>query len=215
MLQNETSPLAERSRVSIFERIVPFASFALASLGGSFGGWLILDLLDTLSHVENVGIGTVAGGLAEYTVLPLLFFYAAVGIGILGICVAIGRIAIASKTSSPSGISYVVLGLMSLIPAAFVWQAGSIIISVLDGTGGGSMSDFGSTLTTYSRIAMFSTPFILAGLLAWSLIPFKARHGRRFGPVIALVFIQLILVAVAVAFQLRIAELWRLNLATA
>src|SRR5687767_5976130 len=108
MDQNNPTIQPERVRVSIFERIVPFASLALAAVGGAAGGWSIISLMNALRAAETAGIGAVAGGLAEYTWFPLGFLYAACALGVVAICVAIGRLVIETKTSSPSGISYIV-----------------------------------------------------------------------------------------------------------
>jgi hypothetical protein len=213
-MENNITIQPERVRVSIFERIVPFAAMALAAVGGGAGGWMIISLMNTLRTVENVGIGAIAGGLAEYTWFPLGFLYAAAALGVVAICVAIGRLVIQTKTASPSGISYLVLGLLSLVPLAFVWQSGSMIISVLDGTTKEGIGESGSTVAEYCLYAMIATPVVLIILLAWSLIPFKAKPGRRFGPIIALVVMEIVLFAVAVMFQLRVAELWRINMAS-
>lgn len=211
MIENNTTTQPERVRVSIFERIVPFASLGLAAVGGGVGGWLIISLMNALRQNENAGIGALAGGLAEYSVIPLVFLYAASALGVVAICVAIGRLVIQTKTASPSGISYIVLGILSLVPAAFVWQSGSIIISVLDGSSREGMGELGATIATYCTIAMIAAPIILVILLAWSLIPFKSLPGRRFGPIICLILVEILLVAVAIAFQLRIHELYTLR----
>jgi hypothetical protein len=214
MIESNTTVPPERVRVSIFERIVPFAALALAAIGGAAGGWSIISLMNTLRAVENAGIAAVAGGLAEYTWFPLGFLYAAAALGVVAICVAIGRLVVETKTASPSGVSYLVLGLLSLVPLAFVWQAGSLIISVIGGTASGEPGEWGERVAAYCVYALIATPIVLVILLAWSLIPFKAKPGRRFGPIVALVVMEIALVAVAVMFQLRVAELWRINMAS-
>lgn len=214
MIENNTTIQPEKVRVSIFERIVPFAAFGLAAVGGAVGGWMIISLMNTLRAVENVGIAAIAGGLAEYTWYPLGFLYAACALGVVAICVAIGRLVIQTKTASPSGISYLVLAIQSLVPVALVWQSGSMIISVLDGSMTEGIGESGATLVTYCTIAMIAAPIILIILLAWSLIPFRARPGRRFGPLIALIVMEIALVAITVTFQLRVFELMRINAAS-
>ncbi len=214
MIDNNTTIQPERVRVSIFERIVPLAAFGLAAAAGGIGGWMIITLMTSLAQNENAGIGAVSGGLAEYTIYPLVFLYAAAALGVVGICVAVGRMVFGKQTSSPSGISYLVLGLISLFPAAVVWGAGTAIIRVLNNTSTTHPSLIGATILDWSYAAIIVTPIILFLLLAWSLIPFKARPGRRFGPLIALVLMQILLFAAAVMFQLRVAELWRINMAS-
>lgn len=58
---------------------------------------------------------------------------------------------------------------------------------------------------------MVIAPITLVMLLAWSLIPFEARAGRRYLPLIALVLMHIVLFAAAAMFQLRVAELWQIN----
>lgn len=207
MIDNNTTIRPERVRVSIFERIVPFSAFALAAIGGAAGGWSIISLMTTMSHAENIGKAALAGGLAEYTWFPLGFLYAAAALGVVAICVAIGRLVVETKTASPSGISYIVLGILSLVPVAFVWQAGRMMIGVLDGSETENIGQLGTVVAEYCVYAMVATPIVLVILLAWSLIPFKSKPGRRFGPIICLVIVEVVLVAAAVAFQLRIFEL--------
>lgn len=203
----------EKVRVSIFERIVPFAAFGLAALAGGVGGWMIISLMNALRMNENAGISAIAGGMAEYTIYPLVLLYAAAALGVVAICVAIGRLVIQTKTASPSGISYIVLGFLSLVPIGLVWNAGRLIISVLDGSSREGIGELGATVVEYCWASVIVTPVVLFVLLAWAVIPFKARPGKRFGPLIALVVMEIAVVAVAVLFQLRIAELWRMNAA--
>jgi hypothetical protein len=212
MINNNSSTQPERVRVSIFERIVPFAAFGLAAVAGGIGGALIISLLNTLYWAESAGKGSLSGGLAEYTIYLLIFLYAAAALSVVGICVAIGRMVISTSTASPSGISYVILGVLSLVPVGLVWNAGSIILGTLNGTAAGNMAELGATVVERSWAAIIATPVVLLVLLAWAVIPFKARPGRRFGPLIALVVIQILLVVVAVLFQLRVSELWRINM---
>lgn len=214
MNDNNSTTQPERVRVSIFERIVPFAAFGLAATAGGIGGWMIIALMTSLAQNENAGIGAVSGGLAEYMIYPLVLLYAAAAMGVVGICVAIGRMVFTTSTSSPSGISYIILGVLSLIPLGLVWNAGGIIIDVLYGTSTYGLGELGVTVFERSWASIIATPVVLFVLLAWAVIPFKARPGRRFGPLIALVVMEIVLVAVAAMFQLRVAELWRINMAS-
>jgi hypothetical protein len=115
------------------------------------------------------------------------------------------------KTASPSGISYILLGTLSLVPVGIRWYSGSIIIGVIAGTSVREAGLVGSTVAEMSIAAMVITPVVLFVLLAWSLIPFKAKPGRRFLPLIALVVMEIALIATAAMFQLRVAELWRIT----
>lgn len=211
MLENYMEIPPERVRVSIFERIVPFSALALAAVGGAAGGWSIISLMNTLREAESAGIAAVAGGLAEYTWFPLIFLYVAAALGVVAICVAIGRLVIETKTASPSGISYIVLGLLSLIPVGLVWRSGTLIISVLNGTSTNNIEKLGYTVGEYCLYSMIAAPVILVILLAWSLIPFKSNPGRRLGPIICLVVVEFLLVVAAVMFQMRIYELIQLR----
>jgi hypothetical protein len=203
----------EKVRVSIFERIVPFAAFALAAIAGGAGAFLIVELFNTLAAVENAGVAAIAGGLAEYMLVPLVLLYASVGLGIVGICVAIGRMVLATTTASPSGLSYLMLGLLSLVPAAIVYHSGTATIGVITNTTDSDPAMTGAAAGEWAVAAMMITPIVLLVLLACSLIPFRARPGRRFGPLIALVLMELVLITAAAMYQLRVAELWRINAA--
>ncbi|HLA96629.1 MAG TPA: hypothetical protein VK612_12975, partial [Pyrinomonadaceae bacterium] len=132
-------------------------------------------------------------------------------LGVVAICVAIGRLLIETKTASPSGISYIVLAILSLMPIVLVWQAGSLNLPVLYETAGSNLGELGTTILQYSYAALIATPIILVILLAWSLIPFKSRSGRRFGPIICLILVEIMLVTAAVAFQLRVFELYTIR----
>jgi hypothetical protein len=211
MIDNNSTTQPERVRVSIFERIVPLAAFGLAAAAGGIGGWTIISLITAIAQNENAGKAALSGGLAEYTIYPLVFLYAACALGVVGICVAIGRMVITTSTASPSGVSFIVPGILSLVPIALVWNAGGMIMGIFDGTAKVVAGEFGSTIAAYCTAAMIAAPIILFVLLAWAVIPFRARPGRRFGPLIALVVMEIVLVVVAVMFQLRVAELWRIN----
>jgi hypothetical protein len=214
MMDSDTTTASKKVRVSIFERIVPFAAFGLAALAGGIGSYMIVYMFRTLAAAENAGKSAVSGGLAEMTLVPLILIYAGCALGVLGICIAIGRMVITTNTSSPSGFSYIVLGLLSLLPLAIVWRVGTITIDIVIGTSTNDAGLAGASIAEMCIAAMVSTPIILLLLLAWSLIPFRARPGRRFGPLIALVVTEIALVTVAVMYQLRLVELWRINAAS-
>jgi hypothetical protein len=211
MIDNNTTIQPAKVRVSIFERIVPFAAMALAAIGGAVGGYLIIFMMNILKTNENAGIGAVSGALAEYTTYQLIFFYASSLIGLIAVAVAVGRLMIESKTSSPSGLSYLALVILALLPVGLVWHAGGLIISVLNGTSQYNIGMIGASIADYSWVSVIITPIIIFVLLAWSLIPFKAVPGRRFGPLIAVVIVEIMLVTVTIAFQLRVFELYRIN----
>jgi hypothetical protein len=213
MLDDDGRTQQEKVRVSILERILPFAAFGLAAIAGGSGAFLIIELFNTLAAAENAGVAAVAGGLAEYMTVPLIVLYASVGLGIIGICVAVGRMVFATTTSSPSGISYLVLGLISLVPAAIVYRAGTATIGVITNTTDADPGSTGAAAGQWAVTAIVITLMVLPALLAWSLMPFKARPGRRFGPLIALVLMEIALITAAAIYQLRVAELWRINAA--
>lgn len=210
MIEQQPVSIDERVRVSIFERIVPFSALALAALAGGSGGAAILWMLDVLRSAETAGRAALAGGLAENTLVPLVLLYASTALGIVAILVTVGRLFIKTSTASPSGISYLVLGILSMLPIGLVWFAGSTVMRVLDVNSTESMVELGPIATNCSTAAIAITAILLFILLAWSLIPFKSRPGRRIGPVISLLIVELALIVVTIVFQLRVLELNRI-----
>ncbi len=53
---------------------------------------------------------------------------------------------------------------------------------MLVGTVNEGLGELGATLAERCWVAIIATPVVLFVLLAWAVIPFKARPGRRFGP---------------------------------
>jgi hypothetical protein len=126
-------------------------------------------------------------------------------LGLAAMGVAIYRMFAKTTTASPSGISYLTLGLLSLVPAVIVWRAATLALTVLNmDASDPNYVSITYWAETYVLGGLISTPIILILLLAFSLIPFKSKPGRRFGPIIALATMELIIIAAAAALLLYV-----------
>jgi len=210
----EPSAAPEKLRVSILERIVPMLAFALAALGGGASAFLLFRLFWALQRAENAGVATVATGLAESNLAVLVGLYLALAAGFFAIATAFIRMFTAKKTASPPGSLYLIPGLLALLPAGLVWYVESLTIIVLLGIsspGGHGMADVLGIINTLLIAAMIAGPIIILILVALAIVPFSARSGRKFGPLLVLLLIGVLYVAAALAFQYRNLYLYKMS----
>jgi hypothetical protein len=193
------------SRVSILARIVPAFSYALPAIGAALSAILFIGVMGAMRNAESAGIAAVAGGMSKADLTTLITLYLAIVVGFAGIVVAVIRTQVMTTTASPSGWFYLIAAVLGFVPVARLWQAESLLIEVLTSRGPG-------VVTVASRIDLLLTLTPIAAtvsvltLLAASVLPLPSafRAKRNYAPLLVLVLMELALIGMAVAFQIRI-----------
>jgi hypothetical protein len=199
------------SRVSILARLIPAFSYALPTIGAALSAVLFMGVMRAMRNAESAGIAAVAGGMSEADLAILIALYLAVVVGFAGIVVAVIRTQVTTTTVSPSGWFHLIASVLGFVPVALLWQAESLLIEVLSPRGG--------VVTVASRIDLLLTLTPIAAtvsvltLLAASVLPLPSGFGakRNYASLLILVLMELALVGMAVAFQIRTSWFYRVR----
>lgn len=183
-------------RVSIIERLVPSLGLAVTALAGVVGAVMIFRFISLLRLSESAGYYSFFAGVLEIEFGVTIVLIFATILTTLGGFVALIRLFTTNTKSSPPGFFFLILGLLSLVPPLaihYVLHLMKGIVTAPESVPGGISSAAG-TVEMVSWFALAAGLFIPIILLAFSLIPFSSRPGRKASPIICL-----ILVAIAVA----------------
>jgi hypothetical protein len=192
------TPIAETARVSIAERLVPCLSFGLSAIAGIVGGIMIFMLFEELRKAETAGREAVFSGFARIQLVVGGILAAAVLLGVVGIAVAAIRMFAAKRKASPSGAVFIVVGLLGLIPNLLIVYALSIGSDVITkGTGAANISQ---TINILTFAAMGLGVVAILAFVAFSFVPFSSSMGRKYSPVIFLIFVEIATVCLAAWF---------------
>lgn len=209
---NQTVPAP--SRVSVLARLVPAMSYALLALGSALSALLFINVIQAMRNAESAGIAAVAGGMSEANVAIIVSLYLSLIVGLAGIIIGIVRWVSVTKTASPSGWLFLVMGLNGFVPMLTLWQAQSLLISVLVGLETGGISDVASTITILLMLTLGLAGVACLILLVGSVVPLPAlfRAKRKWSPVVFLVIIELLTVGMTVAYHLRTYWLYQVRI---
>ena len=197
-----------RPRMATIPRLLTMASYSLPALGASLSAFLLYRVLQAMRVAENAGIAAVTGGLAEANIPVLVGLYAAIAGGFVTIIVAAVRTGIETKTVSPPAWFYVVAGPLCFLPVGFWWATESMFIQALY-PGSDNISFVATTISTLIFVIIILGPLAMLLLFILSVIPFRLNpQGQRLA-IVVLVFIQIVLILVTIAFQMRTSWLWR------
>lgn len=202
------SPDAEPSplRISLAARLVPALSYMVAPLGAALSAFMLTGLMRAMRLSGSAGLGAVTGGLGESTVPVLIALFLAIVGGVAGMVLAIMRLNVQTKTSSPPVWFFIASGVLALVPVALFWQAESVLIDALS-PGSGGIVRVASTIEWLVTLTMIAAPIVILLLLAGSVLPISSRSKPKFSPLVMLIAIELVLIATAVAFLMRISWL--------
>jgi len=200
-------------KVSISARLIAGLSYMIPVIGGALSSLYLMRVLQALKASENAGRMAVLNALAESTIPALGSLYLGVIGGLIVITVLIIRMFMQTKTASPWSWFFILCGFLLLVPAGLFFEAESMIIEVLtapvSSTGiAGVASNVSLFLISSVALALFL--FIL--MLVVSVVPFSARSKPRWGPLICAILVELLIIAAAVAFQLRFLWLYKAGL---
>ena len=197
-------------KVSISARLIAALSYMIPVIGGALSSLYLMNVLRALKAYETAGRIVVLKSLAESTVPALGALYLGVIGGLIVIIVLIIRMFMQTKTASPSSWFFILCGFLLLVPAGLFFEAESMIIEVLtvpaSSTG---IAGVASNVSLFLILSVASALLVFLLMLVISVIPFSARSKPRWGPLICAILIELLIIAAAVAFQLRF--LWLYN----
>lgn len=199
MMTPETN-IPASARISIAERLIPSLSFALVAISGTIGGLMILKSLNDMRQEQNVGYAVFFTEMAKIEGAMGTVLAFAVGLGAVGIVVAIVRMFTTNTRSSPSGLLFLPLGLLSLVPPFAIHYVLHLMEGAVASPGRGGVSSVVDTVNTVSYIAIAAPALIIILLLVFSFVPLSSRLGRKFSPAVVLVLIEILTVALCAIF---------------
>jgi hypothetical protein len=196
--------------VSVFARLVPALSFTLAAAGAAASSLYIRNVMWAMRDAGSAGISAVAGGIGEANLFVLVALYLAAVCGLAGVLVFVIRLLMVTKTVSPSSWFFFAGGALGLSPAVMLWVAETILIGALARRT--NVVEVVSTINLLTSLSMIVAPISILLLLAGSVWPLSTQSKRRWAPLVAPVVVELLLIAIAVAFQIRTSWLYQVRL---
>jgi hypothetical protein len=159
-----------------------------------------------MHYAENAGIAAVAG-IAETNVPVLVGLYLAICGGFVAIITAAVRTVVETTTASPPAWFYLVAALCFL-SVVLLWITESIFIPAFY-PGSAGIAQVAPTIEILVIATMIVGPLSALIVLIVSVLPIKSASQTQWPGILALVALQLILIAAAIAFQMRTSWLWR------
>jgi hypothetical protein len=205
------------SRVSVLSRLIPALSYAMPAAAAGLSSILFQRLMRAMSSLSWAGgPGTVKAVLSEVNLPTLIALYLAVILGVIGIVVAVIRLRAATTTASPSAWFFLIGGGLGLAPLLLFWAGESLFLEVMfSGMGvysklffldnGSPLYEVAARIQLCLTLALITSAVGVLILLVASLVPLPAkfRAKRNYAPLIVLVLMELLLVVMAAAFQIR------------
>jgi len=206
----ETEASSGVTRASILARIAPAISYALPTLGAAISALLFINVMQAMRNAETAGIAAVAAGVSETNIAILVSLYLAIAVGFIGIVVALIRLFTSTKTGSPSGWFYLITGVIGLVPMFALWQAQSLLLEVIFGMSSGVVT-VASQINLLLMLTISMAGVSILTLLVSTFVPLPRvlRAKRKWAPLIVLVLVEIAVIAMAVAYHLRTAWLYR------
>ena len=191
------------SRISILARLVPAFSYAVPMLGASLSAQLLVRVMMGIENAGAVGLGSVVGGMSEASFLTVVALYFALIVGVIGIVVMIIRLLMITTTASPSGWFYLMASGLSYVPLALFWHVDSLLAQGISGRRG--VIEVASTIKLGLALTPITAVAIGLILLVVSVVPLPSvlRAKRRWAPILVLVLMELAMIGMAIAFQMR------------
>ncbi len=199
-MTDNLSPELVRARVSISQRIVPVASFALTAIGGMLGAWWMLQLFRRLRTDDKVTVKILLGELGAIGQSVGLIYVLAVFVGLVAIIVAFMR-SDEDEATLP-GIAYLA-GFPCLISPGLTAYAMYMAIAVFHIPGKVDFTKAGAQIAEVIVASLFAGIPALIILLPLAFLPFTARVGKRSSPQICIGLVLVgIVILTAVSFWL-------------
>ncbi|HEV2884755.1 MAG TPA: hypothetical protein VGW36_07855 [Pyrinomonadaceae bacterium] len=201
-------PQAGPFQVAVIPRLVPAMGYGLAILGAGLGAMLIRRVLFAMREAESAGISAVSRAVAESNLPILVCLYAAAVIAAASVIIMVARMLTETSKASPSIWFFVVGGALVLLPVALVWWAESLLIGVFY-PGSGGITAVAEMIFSLTLVVMIATPIVLFILLGLSVWPITSESKPGWGPLAGSIIVETLLIAAAIAFQIRTSWLYR------
>lgn len=197
-------------KVAISPRLIAAVAYLLPSIGGVLSSLYLMNVLRAMGENIGAGIDTILVALAESIVPALVSLYLAAFGGFIVIIVLISRMLMQTKTASPPVWFFVLCGLFFLIPAGSFFEAESLIIEILIAPSASTgIAEVASNISLFLILSIGSAVVVFLILLVISVVPFSVRSKPKWSSLIAAIFIEFLIIAVVVAFQLRFLWLYK------
>ncbi len=197
-------------KVSILARLIPALSYTIPAIGGALSSFFLLRAFWGLKQNETAGVGVVLSVMAESTIPVLGSLYLGVICGIAVITVLVVRMIVQTKTASPSSWFFVLSGILFLVPAGLFAEAESLIIEVfLTPRGSTGVGGIASDINLLLISSIVAAPIVFIILTVISVLPLSSRAKPKWGSLLTAIAIEILLIAVTTAFQLRILWLYQ------
>lgn len=200
---NSTSP-----RIAVIPRLIATLSYSLAALGASLSGFLLFRVLRAMRDAETAGISAVTGGIAEASVPVLVGLSLAVAGGFIAVITAAVRLVVPTSTVSPPAWFSLITAALSSLSVGVLWLTESIFIQALY-PGSSGISYVASQIQGLLTLTIIAGPLATLLLLVFSVWPKSSKSQSKLPGILALVIIQILLIATTIAFQMRTSWLWR------
>lgn len=199
------------TRVSILARIVPALSLWIVMLGAAISALLIKGVINAMHYAESAGIAAVAGGMAEANLAIVISLYFAIFLMVIALIVAVVRTFMMTQTASPSAWWFAIAAAVSLGPLGLVWKANSLLMQVIFSRA--NIIEVVSAIQLCLTLALITAVAFSLLLLVGSVVPLPSfLHGKRsWSPIVALVLMEIVLIGLAVGFQMHMSGLMRLR----
>ncbi|HLA95608.1 MAG TPA: hypothetical protein VK612_07800 [Pyrinomonadaceae bacterium] len=191
MMNNQQAvPVKLKARVSILERLIPAISFGIAAISGIVGALLIRRMFAEFRVNENVGLSTVYIETAKIEAVVGAVLAVALFFGFVGVIVSAARMFTTNKKASPPGLLVPVAGFFGLLPPALVAAGMWIIIYALNNPETGNLGEKGAMVGSLMLGAVGAGIVAILILLVFAFVPFNARTGRKYSPIIFLLVVE-------------------------
>ncbi len=213
MTPNQVGLTSNPPGVSILARLVPSFSYMIGMGGAALGSVMIVRTFQGMRNAETAGIAAVAGGLAEASQTMAVALYLAIFFGFIALALMMVRALTSPATASPTGWFFLITGGLAFIPIGLLWKAESLIVQVLL-PGSQNVATAAATIQMYLTMTTITAAILCLVVLVAALVPAPVvlRAKRTYGPVVGVLLIQLALIGIAVAFQLRASWLFHVRM---
>jgi hypothetical protein len=213
MTPNQVSPGSNAVGISIPARLVPSFSYIIGMGGAALGSVMIVRTFQGMRNAETAGIAAVAGGLSEASQAMAVALYLAVFFGVIALALVIVRALTSPATASPSGWFFIITGALAFTPIGLLWKAESLIVNVI-APGSQNVVQAAASIQMYLTMTTITAAVFCLIVLVAALLPLPAalRAKRIYGPIVGGLLIELALIGMAVAFQLRASWLFEVRM---
>ncbi len=199
-------------RVSVLARLVPAFCSLIVVLGAAISALLIMGVINAMRNAEAAGIGAVAGGMAEANLATVVSLYLAICVITTAVVLMIVRAVTTTQTASPSGWFFLIVGVLTLVPLGLVWEANSLLMQTLMGRG--NVALVATTIQLCLNLTIVTAGLFGLIVLIGSVIPLPSfmRARRKWAPIVMLAVMEVVLIGLAIGFQIHMSWLQRVGL---